>query len=70
MKSRIGRQIHGNWHVVIGKLKQGCGKFRHDAPKIVEGKKEELRGRLEKRTRMTATQICRFIKTLPPSSSM
>jgi len=68
MKSRFGRQLLGSWHVVIGKLKQGCGKFRHHPETIVEGKEEELRGRLEKRTCMSPAQICRFIRSLPPMS--
>jgi len=69
MKSRIGRQIQGNWHVVAGRFKQGCGRLGHDPIKIVKGKEVELRGRLEKRTVMTPSQICRFIKSLPPSAS-
>jgi len=68
MKSKLGRQLQGSWHVAVGKLKQGCGKVSHNPTTIVKGKEEELRGRLEKRTRMTPTQICRFIRSLPPMS--
>ena len=43
-------QIKGNWNVLKGKLKQSYADLTDDDLKYVEGKEEELLGRLQKKT--------------------
>ena len=59
------RTLEGNWHILIGRLRQKCGEFHHDDLKYRKGKEEELMGVLEKRTKMTKQQIRKFITKLP-----
>jgi uncharacterized protein YjbJ (UPF0337 family) len=69
MHSSLCREIEGNWHVIIGRLKQKCGEFHDNDLRIEEGKEEELLGQLEKRTGMTSEQIRRFIESLHQRSN-
>ena len=59
------RNLEGTWHVLVGRLKQKCGRFQGCMRKIREGKAEELRGQLEKRTTMSREEIRKFIMKLP-----
>ena len=43
-------QIKGNWNVLKGKLKQSYADLTDDDLKYVEGKEDELLGRLQKKT--------------------
>lgn len=43
-------QIKGNWNEVKGKLKQQYGELTDDDLTYVEGKEDELLGRLQKKT--------------------
>ncbi len=43
-------QIKGNWNIAKGKLKQQWGDLTDDDLDYVEGKEEELVGRIQKRT--------------------
>lgn len=42
-------QIKGTWHEIKGKLKQKYAELTDDDLKFIEGKEEELLGRLQKR---------------------
>ena len=43
-------QLKGNWNVVKGKMKQKYANLTDDDLDYVEGKEEELVGRIQKRT--------------------
>jgi uncharacterized protein YjbJ (UPF0337 family) len=50
-------QIKGNWNVLKGKLKQNYANLTDDDLKYVEGKEDELLGRLQKKTGKTKEQL-------------
>jgi uncharacterized protein YjbJ (UPF0337 family) len=39
----------GNWNIVKGKVKQTLARLMHDNPQFIEGKVDELIGRIQKR---------------------
>ena len=43
-------QIKGNWNEVKGKIKQKYGELTNDDLVYVEGKEDELLGRIQKKT--------------------
>ena len=43
-------EIKGDWNITKGKLKQKWAKLTDDDLQYVEGKQEELLGRIQKRT--------------------
>ncbi len=43
-------QLKGNWNIVKGKLKQRWGDLTDEDLTFVEGKEDELIGRIQKRT--------------------
>jgi uncharacterized protein YjbJ (UPF0337 family) len=54
-------QMKGNWHVIKGKLKQKFANLTDDDLRYVEGKEEELLGRLQQRTGKTRQEIERAL---------
>jgi uncharacterized protein YjbJ (UPF0337 family) len=50
-------QIKGNWNIAKGKLKQKFAQLTEDDLQFVEGKEDELIGRIQKRTGRAADQI-------------
>jgi uncharacterized protein YjbJ (UPF0337 family) len=50
-------QLKGNWNVVKGKLKQKYAQLTDDDLRYVEGKENELLGRLQKRTGKTREEL-------------
>ena len=50
-------QIKGNWNVVKGKLKQKYAKLTDDDLRYVEGKEDELMGRIQKRLGKSREEI-------------
>ncbi len=56
--------IKGNWDVLKGKLKQKYAKLTDDDLKFVEGKENELLGRLEKKLGQTKEEIRHTIEKL------
>ena len=50
-------QIKGNWNVMKGKLKQKYANLTDDDLQYVEGKEDELIGRIQRRTGKTQEQI-------------
>jgi len=39
----------GNWNIAKGKVKQTLARLLHDQPQFIEGKIDELIGRIQKR---------------------
>jgi uncharacterized protein YjbJ (UPF0337 family) len=59
-------EIKGDWNITKGKLKQKWAKLTDDDLQYVEGKQEELIGRIQKRTGETREAV---EKTLTESCS-
>ena len=55
-------EIKGDWNITKGKLKQKWAKLTDDDLQFVEGKQEELLGRIQKRTGETREAIEKAIK--------
>lgn len=62
--SATNDKIHGNWNVIKGKLKQMYGDLTDDDLIYVEGKEDELIGRIEKKTGKTKSDLQKFIDNL------
>jgi uncharacterized protein YjbJ (UPF0337 family) len=54
-------KIKGNWNIIKGKLKQHYADLTDDDLKYVEGKEDELLGRLQKKTGETREEILESI---------
>ena len=54
----------GNWDEIKGKLKQKYADLTDDDLTFIEGKEDELLGRLEKRTGKAREQLRKEIETL------
>ncbi len=50
-------QLKGNWNILKGKLKQKYANLTDDDLQYLEGKEEELIGRIQKRTGQTKEQV-------------
>ena len=50
-------EIKGDWNITKGKLKQKWAKLTDDDLQFVEGKQEELVGRIQKRTGETREAV-------------
>jgi len=53
--------VKGNWNIAKGKLKQKFAQLTDDDLQFVEGKKDELIGRIQKRTGQTKEEIERAV---------
>lgn len=53
--------IKGNWNIIKGKLKQHYADLTDDDLKYVEGKEDELLGRIQKKTGETREEILESI---------
>ncbi|WP_303673818.1 CsbD family protein [Vampirovibrio chlorellavorus] len=62
-------EIKGNWHVLKGKLKEKYAQLTDNDLLYVEGKEEELLGRIQQRTGRTRREIERDIENLLPLKS-
>jgi len=49
--------IKGNWNIIKGKLKQKYAQLTDDDLQFVEGKEDELIGRIQKRTGLGKDEI-------------
>ena len=56
-------EIKGDWNIAKGKLKQQWAKLTDDDLEFVEGKQEELVGRIQKRTGETREAVEKALKT-------
>ncbi len=50
-------QLKGNWNILKGKMKQKFAQLTDDDLQYVEGKEEELIGRIQKRTGKTRDEV-------------
>ena len=50
-------QLKGDWNIVKGKLKQKYAQLTDDDLRYVEGKEDELVGRIQKRTGQTKEDV-------------
>ena len=50
-------QLKGNWNIVKGKLKQKYASLTDDDLQYIEGKEDELIGRIQKRTGKTKDEV-------------
>ncbi len=50
-------QLKGNWNILKGKLKQKYSSLTDDDLQYVEGKEDELIGRIQKRTGKTKEEV-------------
>lgn len=54
--------LKGNWNIAKGKLKQKYAQLTDDDLNYVEGKEDELLGRLQKRTGESRENLERYLK--------
>ena len=54
-------EIKGNWNIAKGKLKQKFAQLTDDDLQFVEGKEEELVGRIQKRTGQAREQVLKIV---------
>lgn len=55
-------EMKGNWNIVKGKLKQKWADLTDNDLEYVEGKEDELLGRIQKRTGQTREEVEHTIK--------
>jgi uncharacterized protein YjbJ (UPF0337 family) len=55
-------ELRGHWNIAKGKLKQKFARLTDDDLQYVEGKEEELLGRIQKRTGRSRAEIERTIQ--------
>lgn len=61
-------EMKGDWNITKGKLKQNWATLTDDDLQYVEGKQEELLGRIQKRTGETREAVEKVIKDATSSS--
>ena len=59
-------EIKGDWNIIKGKLKQKWAKLTDDDLAYTEGKKDELLGRIQKRTGETKEAVEKALKEASP----
>ena len=55
-------EIKGDWNITKGKLKQKWAKLTDDDLRFVDGKQDELLGRIQKRTGETREAVEKAVK--------
>jgi uncharacterized protein YjbJ (UPF0337 family) len=55
-------EIKGDWNITKGKLKQKWAKLTDDDLQYIEGKQDELLGRIQKRTGETREAVEKAVK--------
>jgi uncharacterized protein YjbJ (UPF0337 family) len=60
-------EIKGDWNILKGKLKQKWAKLTDDDLHYVEGKQDELFGRIQKRTGESTEAVKKAFKELSAS---
>ena len=55
--------IKGNWNIVKGRLKQAFAQLTDDDLTYVEGKEDELIGRVQRRTGKTREEVEKYFDT-------
>ena len=59
--SAVNDRLSGNWNIIKGKLKQQYGELTDDDLIYIEGKEEELYGRIQKKTGQTKEELEEFM---------
>lgn len=62
-------EIKGDWNIIKGKMKQKWAKLTDDDLQYVEGKQDELFGRIQKRTGETREAVEKAVKEACSSCS-
>jgi uncharacterized protein YjbJ (UPF0337 family) len=57
-------RIKGNWNQIKGKLKQKYAELTDDDLTFVEGKEDELLGKLQKRTGRTRDELVSYLNSI------
>ena len=57
-------ELEGNWNEIKGKIKQKYAQLTEDDLLLVEGKKDELLGRLQVKLGKTKEELQKFISSL------
>lgn len=60
-------EIKGDWNIIKGKLRQKWANLTDDDLQFVEGKQEELVGRIQKRTGEARENVEKAIKDCCPT---
>lgn len=60
-------EIKGNWNEIKGKLKKKYGDLSDNDLKYMEGKEDELLGKLQKKTGKTRRELSKEINTMSKS---
>jgi uncharacterized protein YjbJ (UPF0337 family) len=60
-------EIKGDWNILKGKLKQKWAQLTDDDLQFVEGKQDELFGRIQKRTGESSEAVKKAVKELAAS---
>jgi len=60
-------EIKGDWNITKGKLKQKWAKLTDDDLQFVDGKQDEMLGRIQKRTGETREAVEKAIKDVSAS---
>lgn len=60
-------EIKGNWNEIKGKLKKKYGDLSDNDLKYMEGKEDELLGKLQKKTGKTRRELSKEINTMSES---
>jgi uncharacterized protein YjbJ (UPF0337 family) len=55
-------EVKGDWNITKGKLKQKWAKLTDNDLQFIEGKREELIGRIQKRTGETRAAVEKAVK--------
>ena len=63
-------EIKGDWNITKGKLKQKWATLTDDDLQYVEGKQDELLGRIQKRTGETQEAVEKAVKDFCTTSSI
>lgn len=58
--SAFSDQVKGNWNIAKGKIKQQWGDLTDDDLDYKEGKEDELKGRIQKKTGETKENVNKF----------
>ena len=59
--------LKGDWNITKGKLKQKWASLTDDDLQFVQGKEEELLGRIQKRTGQTRGEVEKALRDVDPS---
>lgn len=62
--SAIADKLKGNWNQIKGKIKQEYGEVTDNDLTFVEGKEDEMLGRIQKKTGKSKEEIKKFIDRL------